>query len=201
MAVELSRRFFLGGALSLIAASTFEIKAHHIGNMPKIWGDGVHDDTAGLGALLRGEPVLFSKDNLGVDEHKGVTFHNGEYAVAQTIIVPDEAVVEFECATFVGNDLPVDAAFFSIPGDRYTQMFLGKTGRMGLVFRHKGGAKLLEYRYENKLAAFDTYRGAEAPREKIYDIRNDEVISHREYKFRYGETGLKARLKQVGEKA
>lgn len=86
--MELSRRFFLGGAISLLAANTFVPSASASGNLPRIWGDGKHDDTSGLGALFRKEPVIFSSDKLGVDDFSNATFHWGKFRVTQTIELP-----------------------------------------------------------------------------------------------------------------
>lgn len=86
--MELSRRFFLGGAISLLAANTFVPSLGASGNLPRIWGDGKHDDTSGLGALFRKEPVIFSADRIGVEEHSGITIHNGRFVITQTLHLP-----------------------------------------------------------------------------------------------------------------
>lgn len=107
--MELSRRFFLGGAISLLAANTFVPSASASGNLPHIWGDGKHDDTSGLGALFRKEPVIFSNENLGVDEHEGILFHTGRYKVTGTIELPAGLRCKVESSTFDLTEL--DAAF------------------------------------------------------------------------------------------
>jgi hypothetical protein len=109
--VDLTRRFFLGGAISLIAAQTSALPKI-IGNMPQIWGDGRHDDTGGLGSLFRGEPVVFTKDRLTIDSHKGITFHKGIFTVSRTIEIPDECNLTMDGPTFKALGLPIDSPFF-----------------------------------------------------------------------------------------
>jgi hypothetical protein len=71
--VELTRRFFLGGTIALIAAQTFKPSISQGSNLPKIWADGIHNDSAGLSALFTNQPVIFNKDQIGVDSHGGAT--------------------------------------------------------------------------------------------------------------------------------
>ena len=126
--IEASRRSFLGGMISLIAAQTFVAKAADIGNMPCIKGDGRHDDAHGLGSLFRNEPVIFPKDKIGIERHGGVIIHGGKFLIGSEIIVPDDARIMIESAEFrnwksVGSGaewkririLPENAAYFSIP--------------------------------------------------------------------------------------
>jgi hypothetical protein len=57
--MNISRRAFLGGAIILAAATAVPVEAFSaLAPRPRIVGDGVHDDTAGLQALFDGEPVL-----------------------------------------------------------------------------------------------------------------------------------------------
>lgn len=110
---ELSRRLFLGGAVSLLAASTFS-PGPSTANIPRIWGDGQHDDTSGLGALFRRDPVVFSAEKIGVDSHKGIVFHRGLFKITQTIEVPHEPNIKVESATFDLLDLPEE--FYALRG-------------------------------------------------------------------------------------
>jgi hypothetical protein len=102
--MEISRRFFLGGAISLIAVSTFKVTAGH-GNSPRIWADGQNDDTSGLHALFHNEPVIFSSDDIGVSESRDMVVHRGVYRVSRTIELPPGLVVKVENMTFRGVDL------------------------------------------------------------------------------------------------
>lgn len=110
--VELSRRFFLGGAISLIAAKTFVPSVSAMSNLPTIYGDGKSDDTAGLGALFRREPVTFKKEMIGVDSHEGLTFHKGHFVVTNSIHIPKDTNIDIESAMFIGDKLPDDFPFF-----------------------------------------------------------------------------------------
>lgn len=102
--VELTRRFFLSGAISLLAASTFEVLPS-MANLPRIYADRKNDDTSGLGALFRREPVIFSRDNIGVDKHKGITFHTGRFKITQILELPPGLKVKVEGITLDLHEL------------------------------------------------------------------------------------------------
>ena len=124
MTIEGTRRGFLGGAIALLAASTFIPRASALANMPRIVGDGVHDDAHGLGALFRNEPVIFPKEKIGVDAHKGIQILYGRYLIGSEIIVPDNCPLEISAAKFVRSILdkdgkrvvllPENMAYFSV---------------------------------------------------------------------------------------
>lgn len=105
--MDVSRRFFLGGAISVFAASTFT-PTLSAGNLPRIWADGKNDDTSGLGALFRKEPVIFAKENIGLDDHGLITFHTGKFRITQTIGIPKDAEFKVEGITFDVRDLDED---------------------------------------------------------------------------------------------
>jgi hypothetical protein len=132
MMIEGTRRSFLGGMISLIAAQTFVAKAADIGNMPCIKGDGRHDDAYGFGSLLRNEVVIFPKEKIGVSSHGGIIIHGGAFLIGTEVLVPDNASIMIEAAEFKswkydgpfkeGEDwpkrvqvLPENAAYFCIP--------------------------------------------------------------------------------------
>lgn len=98
--VELSRRFFLGGAIALIAAQTFKPSVNAMGNMPTIHGNGLEDDSFGIAALFRNEPVIFKDDQIGVEDHKGIVFKKGNFLILHTVDVPKELNLEIEYANF-----------------------------------------------------------------------------------------------------
>lgn len=112
--MEPTRRFFLSGAVSLLAASTFIPSVQRQKNLPQIWGDGGHDDTSGLGALFRRDPVWFAPDKIGVDGHGGVIFHSGRFRVTQTVKVPDAAHIKVERITM--DVLDLDESFYALRG-------------------------------------------------------------------------------------
>lgn len=119
---ELTRRWFLGGALSLIAAQATQLPSGvgavarelRIGNKPAIYGDGVTDDAAGLGALLRREPVLLPKSGIVINDHAGCTIHHGDFKINSEVYIPKDAVFEIEKARFKGLELPALEAFFCL---------------------------------------------------------------------------------------
>lgn len=123
--MDMNRRFFLGGAISLIAASTFVPSVSAMMNLPTIYGDGKNDDTAGLGALFRNEPVTFKKEMIGVDSHEGLTFHHGKFVVTNSIHIPEKSKINIERATFIGNKLEPNFPFF-ICADNSGKQFTSK---------------------------------------------------------------------------
>ncbi len=103
--MDISRRFFLGGAISLVAATTFAPSISAMMNLPTIYGDGVKDDTSGLYALLHNEPCTFNKEQIGVESHKGIIFHKGYFVVKNTIEIPKDAKIVVEAPHFIGLEL------------------------------------------------------------------------------------------------
>lgn len=110
--MEISRRFFLGGAITLVAAQVFIPSVSMMANIPTIYGDGIEDDSGGLAALFRNEPVTFNKEQIGVESHEGIVFHTGRFAISRTVIVPDEVNLEIERAIFISKGLDINDAFF-----------------------------------------------------------------------------------------
>jgi hypothetical protein len=110
--VDISRRFFLGGAISLVAATTFAPSISAMMNMPTIYGDGVRDDTSGLYALLHNEPCTFNKEQIGVEKHEGIVFHRGWFVVNKTIEIPAGVILTVEAPRFIGTELDDKQPFF-----------------------------------------------------------------------------------------
>jgi hypothetical protein len=119
--VDLTRRFFLGGAIALVATKTFVPSVNAMGNMPTIYGNGYDDDSYGLGCIysyglgciFRNEPVIFKTDKIAVEEHKGVIFFGGRYAIERSVNLPASAKIEMHRAEFIGYKLePHDMPFF-----------------------------------------------------------------------------------------
>lgn len=145
---DISRRFFLGGAISLVAAVTF--KPALSSNMPTIYRDGINDDSAGLQALFENNPVIFSKDHIGVNSHDGITFHEKTpmgFIVNNTINIPKNCKLKIERATFVGKGLPDGWPFFmcdDFSGHQFSSTGIGT----GAIFKTKPGfkGKLIDYR-------------------------------------------------------
>lgn len=126
--VEISRRLFLGGAISLIGVKTFapSVSIAAMSNMPTIYADGVHSDVAGLGALFRNEPVIFPKDKIAVESQEGVIFHKGVFVVDQTIYLPRNSKITFEKNApliFLGENLTDHQPFFMCEAASDMQQF------------------------------------------------------------------------------
>lgn len=119
--VNLNRRFFLGGAISLVAAQTFIPSVAAMSNMPTIYGDGIKADAFGLAALFRNDPVIFDKDKIAVEKHGGITFHSGQYLIDSTVEVPKDLNVEFDGmrVSFMDFNLDPSQPFFSFFRKKY----------------------------------------------------------------------------------
>jgi hypothetical protein len=80
-----SRRSFLKGALTLVAASVVAKPIAVLAQYPRIVGDGVHDDTDGLQAAFDGEP--FECDGMVVSICDHVYVNNGCFRVTKPLLV------------------------------------------------------------------------------------------------------------------
>src|ERR1700679_3512759 len=92
--VELSRRFFLGGAIALVAAQTF--KPSFASNMPTIHGNWRDDDSAGFNALFSNEPVLFKKEKIAVEGYEGIIIFKGRFKIDKTIEISKRTKLKVE---------------------------------------------------------------------------------------------------------
>jgi hypothetical protein len=110
--VEVSRRSFLGGLVSLVALQAVPVRA--LGNLPTLWADGQHDDTGGLRALFNGEPLVFATDKVQVDEFHSVIFHGGRFRITSTIELPEELDLKIESVTF--DLLGLDPQLYAMRG-------------------------------------------------------------------------------------
>ena len=103
--MNLSRRLFLGGVLSIVGA-TF-VDAPSLGaEYPTIYADGVHDDTEGLKAFFAGKPFHVEEFNIVAENGK---LRNGTLIVTETLSVPAYGFSVDNCIVF--ND---DVAPFAI---------------------------------------------------------------------------------------
>lgn len=91
---DLSRRAFLGGALALTAAVAVPIPAfaRETLALPVVYGDGVHDDTAGLQALFDGKPVIMQGERVQIDRAIGRVEFNGTFRTSATIHIGPQSV-------------------------------------------------------------------------------------------------------------
>lgn len=95
--VELTRRWFLGGALAVAGATVIPMAGLFKG-LPRIVGDGIYNDTAGLQAALDGEP--FVCDGLVVRDATTIFLRSGTYKVTSPLVIGrDETQLIGEGAT------------------------------------------------------------------------------------------------------
>jgi hypothetical protein len=100
MNMEISRRSFFAGALSLMAlplTKTFAI--------PRIYGDGIRDDSDGLQAAFNGEPFI-AEDNSIRDalDNGTVVLQNGLFRIEKTIYLGNNnRHFEISKSTFILN--------------------------------------------------------------------------------------------------
>lgn len=83
----LSRRSFLGGAIVAVAVATLPLG--RLTGVPIIWGDGFHDDTAGLQALFDGRPFRVADERAGRCYQSAGSVHlaGGHYRLSDTLEV------------------------------------------------------------------------------------------------------------------
>lgn len=126
---QLSRRFFLGGLLSVGAASvvaptikSFEAMADPwVGsNLPRIFANGRDFDSDGFIALLQGREVIFPKDKIAISDAKDIIVHSGEFLIDREVSFHDFRTFKIESGTFDGSALREPwMAIFSFPSGFY----------------------------------------------------------------------------------
>ena len=84
---NLSRRCFLRGTIAVAAAVTMPMAAVSEMFRPLLIGDGVHDDTAALQALLDGDPVDILNDGIRLLRSEGLELQGGVYRLTRTIVL------------------------------------------------------------------------------------------------------------------
>lgn len=83
--VDVSRRWFLGGALGVATAAVLPKGSAYAATL---YGDGIHDDTKGLQALLDGKPVLVKAEGIVAQQSDGrVVLSCGSFRISDTIYV------------------------------------------------------------------------------------------------------------------
>lgn len=85
--LDISRRSFLRGALVVSAASVLPVLPAFAEDIPTLYGDGVHDDTLALNALLNREKVRVDGEIVQVTDNF-VQLRGGTYAVSG-LTIPD----------------------------------------------------------------------------------------------------------------
>lgn len=84
-----SRRGFLFGAGSALLVAK---PALHIGRLPKLYGDGLHDDTEAMNALVQGRPFKLADTGdtmrpLFGRTGEGVALRGGHYLLTAPLVV------------------------------------------------------------------------------------------------------------------
>lgn len=193
--VDLSRRLFLNGAIALIGAKTFTPSVSAMSNLPKIYGDGQHNDSYGFQALFNNEPCIFNRGNIGIEENKGVIIYRGFYKIDKTIIIPSGANVSIERMVgssgveFVGIELDDDAPFFN--------------KKSGANVKLNNGVILFEARENgnNKLIAQDKWsRDDELEYNGLDSKKNYQIASEKEIELlsSNSKAALINRIEEVG---
>ena len=104
---DLTRRSFLRGLLTVAAVSIAPATILHA-DIPRIVGDGIHDDTLGLQAALDGKP--FVCEGCVVSNTHSVYIGPGIYRISGTLNITDAgpdcmvAGAHLECEDIPGND-------------------------------------------------------------------------------------------------
>jgi hypothetical protein len=82
--MQLSRRSFLGGVLALSAATLVVPRLP----LPRIVGDGIHDDAPGLNALLCGDPVSIEASGITLSSEGNCLIRNGCFRMSGPLHIP-----------------------------------------------------------------------------------------------------------------
>lgn len=97
--MTLDRRTFLRGALVLTAAAAIPASAlkalEAISPLPTLCGDGIHDDTAALNALLAGEPFRTADGFVGIAQDG--TLSQCRFLVSDTLHIRRNNVTISQC--------------------------------------------------------------------------------------------------------
>lgn len=95
---DLTRRSFLRGALTVAAVSIAPVQAW-TPNLPRIVGDGIHDDTLGLQAAFDGKPFL-SDGVVVADGAETLWLRGGIYRLTKGLHIWAKPIVHIRDATF-----------------------------------------------------------------------------------------------------
>lgn len=113
--MDISRRGFLSGSLKVTAAVAAATTFVGFAAVPKLWGDGIHDDTAALNAFFRGEQIEHAGAIVALRSPDGFVFRGGRYLISDTVYMQGD---------FDGHDVwflrssrfPADAPMISSKG-------------------------------------------------------------------------------------
>jgi len=103
---KLSRRSFLGGVLALsVAAAAAPVLA--LADVPVIYGDGVHDDWAGLQAMFDGRPFRVT-DGAALVATEGV-LNGGIFSLSKTLVIRGSHITIQRAAFNAADDFEGEA--------------------------------------------------------------------------------------------
>lgn len=148
-----SRRSFLGGILAVGAASTVVTPAALLArSVPMLWGDGIHDDTAALNALLSGGEFEVSREGLALRKAGMILLQKGNFLVSDTIGIETEGVTIIHSAFLASPTFREGADMLYMrpnsSGFCLAGLYLDGAGRTGVAIRDEsllGGAVLNPY--------------------------------------------------------
>lgn len=112
---DLSRRSFLRGMLTVAALSVAPALAIHA-DLPRIVGDGIHDDTVGLQAALDGRPFVCEGNVVCDADH--VYISGGNYRLTNGLRFNPDRVANITHARFDAKAVPEGQAVFYAPAPK-----------------------------------------------------------------------------------
>lgn len=133
--MDVSRRSFLRGAMALTAV-TIAQPSMVLASVPTIYGDGIHDDHAGLQALIDGKPFRVQNEASAFQASSGI-IRGGTFAIGDTLVIR-------------GNGILIDFnRIQSLPGFRGQYMVFVEKDAVGAITncyfdaRHVKGAAII----------------------------------------------------------
>ena len=107
--MDINRRSFLRGFVAVTAVATIAPAALADLGLPRIVGDGIHDDTLGLQAALDRKPFTCAANLVRVDEG-GILISRGLFRVSDTLHVRQSHTFITD-STFIYRNLGVKPGF------------------------------------------------------------------------------------------
>jgi hypothetical protein len=111
--MNITRRYFLNGVIAVTAGQLIKPSFAR----PRIYGNAMDDDTAGLNAFFAGEPFLVDDTSLILGEGHLI---GGKFKISDRLILYDRARINGSCFTLIGKLVGRDAPFpiaYSSPDD------------------------------------------------------------------------------------
>lgn len=121
--MDISRRWFLGGALGVAAASVLPLGA---GYDAVLYADGIHDDTDALQAMFEGKPVYVKSDQVVVAATKhDVKIIGARLRMTRTLdatcLARDGRKIHFDSCHFFIDEIPGDRVMFNLKRSNSSQ--------------------------------------------------------------------------------